>query len=119
MKALSGRSARTPGLRPFLLGLAVLVLGAFPLVSDNLYLQNMLILTFLLAIGASGWNIMGGYAGYISLGSSVFIGIGGYTTAILAVRLDVPPFAGCLAGGDDDGGAGSPADRSPRRSSAW
>jgi ABC-type branched-subunit amino acid transport system ATPase component/ABC-type branched-subunit amino acid transport system permease subunit len=93
------RARRGPAVRRIILALGVLALAVFPLVSNNLYLQNMLILTFLLAIGASGWNIMGGYAGYISLGSSVFIGIGGYTTAILAVSLDVPPFLGCLAGG--------------------
>ena len=79
--------------------LAVIILAVFPLVSGNLYLQNLLIMTFLLAIGASGWNIMGGYAGYISLGNSAFIGLGAYTTGILAARQHVSPFAGCLAGG--------------------
>jgi branched-chain amino acid transport system permease protein len=78
---------------------AVLFLAAFPLVSDDLYFQNLLILTFLLAIGASGWNMMGGYAGYISLGNSAFIGLGAYTTGFLAVHHGISPFVGCLAGG--------------------
>jgi ABC-type branched-subunit amino acid transport system ATPase component/ABC-type branched-subunit amino acid transport system permease subunit len=77
----------------------VTLLAVFPLVSDSLYYQNLLILTFLLAIGASGWNIMGGYAGYISLGNSAFIGLGAYTTGILAARHGVTPFLGCLVGG--------------------
>jgi ABC-type branched-subunit amino acid transport system ATPase component/ABC-type branched-subunit amino acid transport system permease subunit len=85
--------------RRAVIALAVVILAVFPLVSGNLYLQNLLIMTFLLAIGASGWNIMGGYAGYISLGNSVFIGLGAYTTGILAVRAHLSPFAGCLAGG--------------------
>jgi branched-chain amino acid transport system permease protein len=85
--------------RRSLIGLALVILAAFPLVSGNLYDQNLLILTFLLAIGASGWNIMGGYAGYISLGNSAFIGLGGYTTGILAAKHHVSPFIGCLAGG--------------------
>jgi ABC-type branched-subunit amino acid transport system ATPase component/ABC-type branched-subunit amino acid transport system permease subunit len=85
--------------RRAVIALAVIILAAFPLVSGNLYLQNLLIMTFLLAIGASGWNIMGGYAGYISLGNSLFIGLGAYTTGILAVRAHLSPFAGCLAGG--------------------
>ncbi|CAN5225171.1 branched-chain amino acid ABC transporter ATP-binding protein/permease [soil metagenome] len=80
-----------------LLGLVVLI--AVPLVSDNLYLQNMLILTFLLAVGASGWNLMGGFAGYISVGNSMFIGLGAYTTGILAEQFGVSPFVGCFAGG--------------------
>jgi ABC-type branched-subunit amino acid transport system permease subunit len=86
-------------LRRLLIVVALVVLIAFPLVSNNLYYQNLLMLTFLLAIGASGWNIMGGYAGYISLGNSAFIGLGAYTTAILAAKRDISPFLGCLVGG--------------------
>jgi ABC-type branched-subunit amino acid transport system ATPase component/ABC-type branched-subunit amino acid transport system permease subunit len=85
--------------RRAVIGVALIILAVVPLVSDNLYYQTLLILTFLLAIGASGWNIMGGYAGYISLGNSAFIGLGGYTTGILAVRQHISPFLGCLAGG--------------------
>ena len=79
--------------------LALAALAGIPLVSDDLYYQSVLMLTFLLAIGASGWNIMGGYAGYISLGNSAFIGLGAYTTGILAAKQGVSPFVGCLAGG--------------------
>ncbi|HEX4288933.1 MAG TPA: branched-chain amino acid ABC transporter ATP-binding protein/permease [Trebonia sp.] len=82
-----------------LIALALVALAVFPLVSDDLYYQAMLILTFLLAIGATGWNIMGGYAGYISLGNSAFIGLGAYTTGILAAKDNLSPFLGCLAGG--------------------
>jgi ABC-type branched-subunit amino acid transport system ATPase component/ABC-type branched-subunit amino acid transport system permease subunit len=81
------------------IAVAVVALAAFPLVSNDLYYQTMLILTFLLAIGATGWNIMGGYAGYISLGNSLFAGLGAYTTGILAAKQNVSPFLGCLAGG--------------------
>jgi branched-chain amino acid transport system permease protein len=42
---------------------------------------------------------MGGYAGYISLGNSAFIGLGAYTTGILAAKDNLSPFLGCLAGG--------------------
>jgi ABC-type branched-subunit amino acid transport system ATPase component/ABC-type branched-subunit amino acid transport system permease subunit len=86
-------------LRRTLVAAGVALLAVFPLVSDSLYYQNLLILTFLLAIGASGWNIMGGYAGYISLGNSAFIGLGAYTTGILAAKEGLSPFLGCLVGG--------------------
>jgi len=79
--------------------IAVAALISYPLVSDDIYYQNMLIMTFMLAIGASGWNIMGGYAGYLSLGNSAFIGLGAYTTGILAAKEDISPFLGCLVGG--------------------
>jgi branched-chain amino acid transport system permease protein len=94
-------SAKNPAtlIRRTLIALALAALAVFPLVSNDLYYQAMLILTFLVAIGATGWNIMGGYAGYISLGNSAFVGLGAYTTGILAAKDNVSPFLGCLAGG--------------------
>jgi branched-chain amino acid transport system permease protein len=94
--ALSGHAT---AIRRAVIAVAVAALAVFPLVSNDLYYQAMLILTFLLAIGATGWNIMGGYAGYISLGNSVFVGLGAYTTGILAAKQNISPFLGCLAGG--------------------
>lgn len=85
--------------RQLLPAVGLVVLIVVPLVDSDLYVQNMLLLTFLLAVGASGWNIMAGYAGYISLGNSAFIGLGAYTTAILAQRFGWSPFIGCLVGG--------------------
>ena len=85
--------------RRALIAVALIALAVFPLVSGDLYYQAMLIMTFLLAIGATGWNIMGGYAGYISLGNSAFVGLGAYATGILAAKQNVSPFLGCLAGG--------------------
>lgn len=40
-----------------------------------------------------GWNILAGYAGEVSLASSAFIGAGAYTTALLSLRLGLPPVA--------------------------
>lgn len=47
-----------------------------------------------LALGvilASAWNLLGGFAGQVSLGYSAFLGIGAYTTALLSLR-GVHPF---------------------------
>jgi ABC-type branched-subunit amino acid transport system ATPase component/ABC-type branched-subunit amino acid transport system permease subunit len=68
-------------------GLALLALVLYPVVSDDLYYQNMIILSLLLAIMGSGWNIISGFTGYVSLGQSAFLGIGAYTTALFAVRV--------------------------------
>lgn len=35
---------------------------------------------------ASAWNILGGFAGQVSIGYSAFLGIGAYTTALLCLR---------------------------------
>jgi ABC-type branched-subunit amino acid transport system ATPase component/ABC-type branched-subunit amino acid transport system permease subunit len=81
-----------------------LVLGtawllAFPLYTHDLYWQGVLFLCFLFAIMASGWNIISGFAGYISLGQSAFMGLGAYTTALLALHLNVTPWAMIPLGG--------------------
>ncbi|HEY3631607.1 MAG TPA: branched-chain amino acid ABC transporter ATP-binding protein/permease [Jatrophihabitantaceae bacterium] len=85
--------------RPGVLVGGIALVAAVPLITDDIYYQNMAILTFLLAIIASGWNIMAGYAGYVSLGHSAFIGIGAYTAGITAQRWGVSPFVVAPLGG--------------------
>ena len=48
---------------------------------------------------ASSWNILGGYAGYISLGHAVFLGVGGYVGAVPLYYYNVSPFLTAVAGG--------------------
>ncbi len=69
------------------IGALLLTILVFPIISDNRYYQTIIILSLLLAIMASGWNIISGFAGYVSLGQTVFLGIGAYTTAILSLRV--------------------------------
>jgi branched-chain amino acid transport system permease protein len=53
----------------------------------------MIILSLVFAVGASGLNIISGFAGYISLGQGAFIGLGGYTIGALAARFtDITPW---------------------------
>jgi len=80
------RLASGPGLR-LLVAAGLLWVAAYPLLSDNKYYQNMIILTLVFAIMGSGWNTISGFTGYVSLGQSVFLGIGAYTTAIFALRV--------------------------------
>jgi branched-chain amino acid transport system ATP-binding protein/branched-chain amino acid transport system permease protein len=82
-----------------LLAGATVWLVVYPLYSHNIYWQGVLLLCFLLAIMASGWNIISGYAGYISLGQSAFLGLGGYTTALLTLHLHRSPWLFVPVGG--------------------
>ena len=92
------RLRRRPAV-PLLLLAGLVALAAVPPLTPNIYVQNMLIMTFLLAVAASGWNLIGGYTGYVSLGHSAFVGVGAYTGGILANRLDVSPFLVAPLGG--------------------
>ena len=66
-----------------------IILIAFPFASDDLFWQNMIILSMLFAIGAVGLNIISGWGGYISLGQSAFVGVGAYTVGLGALLLGV------------------------------
>jgi ABC-type branched-subunit amino acid transport system ATPase component/ABC-type branched-subunit amino acid transport system permease subunit len=86
-----------------LIVVAVVLVGVFPVLSDDLYYQNMIILSMVFAIGAVGLNIITGYAGYISLGQGAFIGIGAYTVGICVTDIGGSPWvwvpvAGLVAG---------------------
>jgi branched-chain amino acid transport system permease protein len=56
------------------------------------YWLHMLLYTFMYIAMASSWNIIGGYAGYTSLGHNVFFAVGGYFAGVLLVYFDVSPF---------------------------
>jgi branched-chain amino acid transport system permease protein len=85
-----------------LVGAVLLLL--YPVLSDDAYYQNMIILSLVFAVGASGLNIITGYAGYVSLGQGAFVGLGGYTIGVLATKFPDTsawiwvPVAGVTAG---------------------
>jgi len=45
------------------------------------------------------WNLIGGYAGQLSAGHAVFVGVGGYATAVLAAETGLTPWIGMFVGG--------------------
>jgi len=90
---------RALGPRPLLV-VALVALVAYPLIRPyDAYPQVVLLLAFLLATQAVGWNIISGYAGYVSLGHSVFLGLGSYTAGILGARTGLNPFLLAPLGG--------------------
>jgi branched-chain amino acid transport system permease protein len=69
---------------------AALVALLAPLFLDRGWLNDIWNLAFAVIL-ASAWNLLGGFAGQVSLGYSVFLGIGAYTTVLLSLR-DANPF---------------------------
>jgi ABC-type branched-subunit amino acid transport system ATPase component/ABC-type branched-subunit amino acid transport system permease subunit len=71
---------------------ALLALILYPLIDPAAtYEQTVLLFAFLVAIQSISWNIISGFAGYVSLGHSVFLGIGAYTAGILSTKWEVNP----------------------------
>ncbi|MGU3500055.1 branched-chain amino acid ABC transporter ATP-binding protein/permease [Mycobacterium sp. C31M] len=84
-----------PGLHKWgsraLITVAALVILLFPL-SPSMSAQNIVILSLVLAIGASGLNVITGFTGYLSLSQGAFVGIGAYVGAIMSNRFpDMEP----------------------------
>ncbi|MFB9968879.1 branched-chain amino acid ABC transporter permease [Pseudoroseomonas cervicalis] len=78
----------------------VLLLGALaltPLFASNLLL-NFLVSALIIALGAQGWNLLGGYGGQLSFGHAALFGTGAYATAILQMKLGLNAWAGFAAG---------------------
>jgi len=67
----------------------ILLMAVAPLFLSN-YLLYILNNIGIMAIAASGLNILIGYTGLISLGHGAFFGVGAYAGAILATRLGLP-----------------------------
>ncbi len=70
-------------------------LVAIPFGTGPQWILNLFIFTLMYAGLASAWNLVGGYAGYPSLGHAAFFGIGAYSIAIIfekSVGNGYPPF---------------------------
>ncbi|MDB5621416.1 branched-chain amino acid ABC transporter permease [Tardiphaga sp.] len=59
------------------------VLLALPMGIGAQWVLNLFIFTVMYAALASSWNLIGGYAGYPSLGHAAFFGIGAYAVAVI------------------------------------
>jgi len=81
---------------------AILILGVIlallPLGIRKEFLISIFINIFLYAYLGQCWNILGGYAGYLSLGHTVFFGIGAYASSILFCSFGINPWLGMLSG---------------------
>ena len=79
--------------------LLIAIVLLYPLVAaDSPVYGRLGALVLLGAISASAWNIVGGYAGQVSVGHAVFFGIGAYASVTGFVHLDLPPIAGAPIG---------------------
>ena len=65
---------------------AVALLAGVPFVVRRDDVLNFFVITLLTITLAQSWNIVGGYAGQLSAGHAAFVGIGGYTAALLFER---------------------------------
>ena len=86
------------GWRLFLFLCLVLAL-IFPLLEKNPSHQKLAILVLMAAQLGVAWNIIGGYAGQVSLGQVAFYGLGAYTSTLLFTKFGLSPWIAIPIGG--------------------
>ncbi|MDR1028690.1 MAG: branched-chain amino acid ABC transporter permease [Clostridiales Family XIII bacterium] len=83
--------------RGIALAVALIALVSLPFWGGD-YLINVFILILLYMALGQMWNLLGGYAGLVSLGQQSFIGIGGYSLAMISQVYKLPiPLAFAVA----------------------
>ena len=88
---------------PIAIMAALLALPALQFVGNYNYLIHLVLFTASYVVMASGWNVLGGFTGYISLGHNVFFAVGGYFAGMAFARFEIStiilaPVAGLVAG---------------------
>jgi branched-chain amino acid transport system permease protein len=91
-RAVDGMPRRAAALLALLL--AALLIAPFIL---NEYFITVLILILYLAYTGQAWNILMGFAGQLSLGHAIYVGLGAYVSAALFINLGLSPWIGFLA----------------------
>jgi branched-chain amino acid transport system permease protein len=89
----------TAGAQPRSLVLLALLLAALlaaPWMAND-YLLTVLITILYFAYTGQAWNVMMGFAGQLSLGHAIYVGLGAYTAAALYVHFGVAPWLGLPA----------------------
>jgi len=77
----------------------IMIIGLLMIVAyQNPFYANFIASMLFMAGLAEAYNIIGGFAGQLSLGHSAFFGVGAYVSVIMFVRLGILPAIGCIAG---------------------
>jgi branched-chain amino acid transport system permease protein len=77
---------------------AIALVIAYPLLFSTPFQQRLGALVLLYAIAASAWNIIGGYAGQVSVGHVVFFGCGAYAAMGAYAHFGLSPMVGIPLG---------------------
>ncbi|KAA5606613.1 branched-chain amino acid ABC transporter ATP-binding protein/permease [Roseospira marina] len=93
----TGAKRRRPALAPMVLAALVAAVFIIPTVIDNPFVYHVFITICIFAGLSTAWNLVGGYAGQLSLGHMMFYGIGAYAGVIL-MNTGVSPWIGMLVG---------------------
>jgi branched-chain amino acid transport system permease protein len=98
---------------------ALAFVAVLPLFIRSQYIVGQVFTVMIIfALYASSWNLLA-YSGQGSLGHAAFLGIGGFASALLAIRVGLPPIVGLFIGGLMSAGIGLLVGLACVRLKAW
>jgi branched-chain amino acid transport system permease protein len=84
--------------RAYVGGIALLMLLFIPLAANSPFIYHLAVQVCVFGALATAWNIVGGYAGQLSLGHAVFYAIGSYSATMLVIHFGMTPWLGMFGG---------------------
>ena len=97
MKSWLG-SRQGPLMRPAGFGVLAVLFCTLPFWADE-YVTTVFLQIFLYMSLGHMWNLLAGYTGLVSLGQQMFIGLGGYSLAVITELYRLPMILGLFVGG--------------------
>lgn len=85
-------------LKRFMILFAAVLFCTLPFWASEYALMVTLLVFLYMSLGQM-WNLLAGYSGLVSLGQQIFIGIGGYSLAVVTEIYHFPVVVGIVAGG--------------------
>ena len=95
MQKMQPKKEAMPKVRWISLVVAVVVLVSLPFWGGDYIVNIFTLILMYMAIGEM-WNLLAGYAGLVSLGAQAFIGLGGYSLAMISQVFKLPFLLGFL-----------------------
>lgn len=99
VKQIISHIIRSQIVYPAVLAVAIAGVLLFLGAGFSMGFQNQLTSLFILMVVAIAWNLIGGFGGLFSLGQSIFVGIGAYTSAVIFEYLQWPLLVTLVASG--------------------
>ncbi|MGI6730791.1 MAG: branched-chain amino acid ABC transporter permease [Anaerovoracaceae bacterium] len=95
---LNNNSSAKSAIKIIIAIIVLILLFTLPMFGSEYIVMLLMLMCMYIGLGQM-WNLLSGYAGLISLGQQLYIGIGGYALAVISNNFGLPLFVGLIVGG--------------------
>ena len=95
---LNNNSSAKSAIKIIIAIIVLILLFTLPMFGSEYIVMLLMLMCMYIGLGQM-WNLLSGYAGLISLGQQLYIGIGGYALAVISNNFGLPLFVRAIVGG--------------------